>query len=387
VSDNRALIARHGGRLAWAALWVVLLSAPLWLAEFWEQTGLFAMSAIIGAIGLQILTGTTGQLSLAHAFFLAVGAYGYCYFAGHKGVGVESATGLGLPPILAMVLAVLLAGLCGALFSPISARLRGIYLGIASIGLVFIGQHILFNATNLTGGFNGRDAEPFSLFGFSFTDKDPALTVAGVPFGELEKLWFLGLALVAVAYWYARNLIEGRPGRALETVRDSDVAAAVMGVDVRKYKAAAFTVSSMYAGLAGVLLALAFARVVPNTFGFALSVDFLVMIVLGGLGSIRGAVLGAVFVSMLPNVLDHYSGSLPFVSESGAGGGLEASQAARLIYGVAIIGVLLYAPGGLAALGRRLRRGPADRAKPSPEPSSAPQGARVSTRELEETST
>src|SRR4051794_27436622 len=144
------------------------------------------MSAIIGAIGLQILTGTTGQLSLAHAFFLAVGAYGYCYFAGHKGVGVESATGLGLSPILAMVMAVLLAGLCGALFSPISARLRGIYLGIASIGLVFIGQHILFNATNLTGGFNGRDAEPFRLFGFTFTDNDPSLTVAGVPFGELE---------------------------------------------------------------------------------------------------------------------------------------------------------------------------------------------------------
>jgi branched-chain amino acid transport system permease protein len=387
VSDGRALIARHGGRLAWAALWVVLLTAPLWLAEFWEQTGLFAMSAIIGAIGLQILTGTTGQLSLAHAFFVAVGAYGYCYFAGHKGVGIESATGLGLPPILAMVMAVLLAGVCGALFSPISARLRGIYLGIASIGLVFIGQHILFNATNLTGGFNGRDAEPFSLFGFSFTDKDPALTVAGVPFGELEKLWFLGLALVALAYWYARNLTEGRPGRALETVRDSEVAAAVMGVDVRKYKAAAFTVSSMYAGLAGVLFALVFARVVPNTFGFTLSVDFLVMIVLGGLGSMRGAVLGAIFVSMLPNVLDHYSGSLPFVSESGAGGGLQASQAARLIYGVAIIGVLLYAPGGLAALGRRMRRGPSDRAKPSPEPSSAAQGARVSTRELEETST
>src|SRR5213593_3221594 len=161
------------------------------------------MAAIIGAIGLQILTGTTGQLSLAHAFFLAVGAYGYCYFAGHKGLGVEAASGLGLPPLLAMVLAVLLAGLCGAAFSPISGRLRGIYLGIASIGPVFAGQHILFNATGLTGGFNGRDAEPFSLFGFQFSDNDP-LTIAGVQFGALEKLWYLGLALVLIAYVFAR---------------------------------------------------------------------------------------------------------------------------------------------------------------------------------------
>src|SRR5437764_4633006 len=183
------------------------------------------MAAIIGAIGLQILTGTTGQLSLAHAFFLAVGAYGYCYFAGHKGLGVEAASGLGLPPLLAMVLAVLLAGLCGALFSPISGRLRGIYLGIASIGLVFVGQHVMFNATGLTGGFNGRDAQPFSVAGFHFADTNPALTIGGVQFGTLEKLWYLGLLLVVVAYFFARNVVRGRPGRALETVRDNEVAA------------------------------------------------------------------------------------------------------------------------------------------------------------------
>src|SRR3954464_7056275 len=271
---------RHRGKVLWIVMWGLLLLAPLQLEAFWEQTGLFAMSAIIGAIGLTILTGTTGQLSLAHAFFLAVGAYGYCYFAGHKGLGVEAATRLGLPPLLAMVLAVLLAGLCGALFSPIAGRLRGIYLGIASIGLVFVGQHILLNATGLTGGFNGRDAEPFSLFGFHFQQGSPDLALGGVAFGELEKLWYLGLALVALSYWYARNLVGGRPGRALETVRDHEVAAAVMGVNVTRYKAAAFTLSSMYAGLGGVLLALVFGRIVPNTFGFVLSVDFLVMIVI-----------------------------------------------------------------------------------------------------------
>jgi branched-chain amino acid transport system permease protein len=340
--------------LAAAGLWAVLLITPLFLERFWMQAGLFAMAAAIGAIGLTILVGTTGQLSLAHAFFVAVGAYGYCYFAGGETLGTQSTVGLGLPPVVAMVLAVLLAGLCGALFSPIAGRLRGIYLGIASIGLVFIGQHILFNATELTGGFNGRDAEPFSVLGFTFTSTDPQITVAGVTFTELEKLWYLGLGLVALSYWYARNLTGGRPGRALETIRDHEVAAAVMGVDVTRYKAAAFTVSSMYAGLAGVLTALAFARVVPNSFGFVLSVEFLVMVVIGGLGSIGGAVLGAAFVSLLPRALEHYSDSLPLLSEPG-GGGVTPSQASRFLYGAAIVAVLVYLPGGLGDIGRRLR--------------------------------
>src|SRR3954466_6119604 len=127
------------------------------------QTGLFAMSAAIGAIGLTLLVGTTGQLSLAHAFFVGLGAYGYSYLAGDSGgagTPLSAPDGLGLPPLLAGILAVLLAGLAGAAFSPIAARLKGIYLGLASIGLVFIGQHIMQNASAITGGFNGRDAAP-----------------------------------------------------------------------------------------------------------------------------------------------------------------------------------------------------------------------------------
>jgi branched-chain amino acid transport system permease protein len=343
------------GRIAWAALLVLLLLAPFQLESFWLQTGLFAMSAAIGAIGLTILTGTAGQLSLGHAFFVAVGAYGYCFFAGGEGRGVSAPDGLGLPPLLALILAVALAGLCGALYSPISGRLRGIYLGIASIGLVFIGQHILFNASGVTGGFNGRDAETFSLFGFGFGDDSPEFSVMGVPFTEYERLWYLALVLLGIAYYYGRKLTESRPGRALETVRDSEVAAAVMGVDVTRYKAAAFTVSSMYAGLSGVLLALIFGRIVPESFGLALSVEFLAMIVIGGLGSIRGALLGGLFVSMLPKILDKYSDSLPFLATPGAGTGVEPGQAARFAFGAAIVAILLFAPGGLGSLGRRLR--------------------------------
>ena len=248
-----------------------------------------------------------------------------------------------------------LAGIAGALFSPISGRVRGIYLGLASLGLVFLGQHILQNATAVTGGYEGVAVEPFSLLGFSFSDGDPDdLVVLGVAYGQLERLWYLGLVLVALAIWYGRNLVRSRPGRALGSVRDSEVAAAVMGVDVVRYKAAAFTVSSMYAGLGGVLMALAFGRIVPESFGFLLSVDFLVMIVIGGAGSVGGAAAGAVFVTALPLVLNHYSGSLPLLAEPGSGG-LGASEFSRFVYGVAIVAVLLFARDGLAGLVRRIR--------------------------------
>src|SRR5581483_8157452 len=173
---------------------------------FWEQVGLFVFAAAIGAIGLNILTGSTGQLSLAHAFFLAIGAYGYSYFAGSStdiGGGVV-VHGAGLPPLLAMILAVVAAGVAGLLFSPISSRLRGIYLGVASLALVFIGQHLLLNAQTVTGGFYGRSAPPFSLFGFSFTDTNPPLTVLNVEFGQHERLWYLGLVLLVLAYVFAR---------------------------------------------------------------------------------------------------------------------------------------------------------------------------------------
>ncbi|HEX6361095.1 branched-chain amino acid ABC transporter permease [Actinophytocola sp.] len=347
MSDRTKFPLRIVGALAGVLL---LLAAPLSLESFWLQTGLFAMAAVIGAVGLTLLVGVTGQLSLGHAFFVAVGAYGYAFLAGSSDGDV---VGVGLPPAVATVGAVVLAGVAGALFSPIAGRLRGIYLGLASLGLVFAGQHILQNATAVTGGFNGRDAAPFRLFDFSFTATDPELIIFNVPYGALERLWYLGLLLVAVAVWYARNLLRGRPGRALVGVRDSEAAAAVMGVNVRRYKAAAFTVSSAYAGLAGVLLALAFGRIVPESFGFLLSVDLLAMIIIGGLGSIGGAAAGAVFVIALPLVLNHYSDALPFLAQPGEAG-IGAAEAARLLYGAAILAVLLYLPGGLAQLTHRI---------------------------------
>jgi branched-chain amino acid transport system permease protein len=335
---------------------VVLLALPLYIEEFWLRTGFAVCVAIVGAIGLNLLVGTSGQLSLAHAFFLAVGAITYVFVSGESGgIGLADLSGLGWPPLIGMIAGVLAAGFAGLLFSPIAARLRGIYLGVASLGLVFIGQHVLNSWTSVTGGFNGRSAPEFSLFGFTFGNKDPELYVLAVPFREAERLWYLGLVLALAAYLFARNLLRSRPGRALQTLRDSEVAASVMGVNVQGYKARVFLVSSMYAGLAGVMYGLSIGSIAPESFGLELSILFLAMIVLGGLGSVGGAALGALFVTALPLVFQRYADVVPLVGGAGEGG-LAAGEAARYFFGLAIILVILFQPSGLAGLAERFRR-------------------------------
>jgi branched-chain amino acid transport system permease protein len=232
----------------------------------------------------------------------------------------------------------------------------------------------------VTGGFNGRSVPEFSLFGFTFGNSDPQLWVLGVPFREAERLWYLGLVLLLAAYVFARNLLRSRPGRALQTLRDSEVAASVMGVNVQAYKARVFLVSSMYAGLSGVLYALSIGSIAPESFGLVVSIQYLAMIVLGGLGSVGGSVLGALFVTALPLLFQQYADVLPLVSAPGQGG-VSAGFAARYLYGAAIILVVLFEPAGLAGIGQRLtqrfRRGraPARGGVPAPppeQPGSAP---------------
>jgi branched-chain amino acid transport system permease protein len=365
--------ASSGGRPAGLALLAAAVVAPFYLDAFWVQVGVFAFAAMVAALGLNLLVGEAGQLSLAHSFFIAIGAYGYTLFASPPGEP-GGQIGWDLPPLVAVALAVATAGLAGLLFSPIAARVRGIYLGVASLGLVFLGQHVLVNAEPVTGGFNGRDVPPLTVAGFSFDDvPGETLLVLGVPFTRVEKLWYVGLVATVLALLFYRNVRASRAGRAMHAVRDGETAAAVMGVDVVQFKGAAFLVSSMLAGLGGVLLALAFHHIVPETFGVLLAIEYLAMIVIGGVGSPGGTLAGALFVSSLPVVLQRYSDALPFVTESPTGGGVTAGVAARFCYGTAIVGLLLVEPGGLAALARRVRSRPAGRPRrPAPAPAPTP---------------
>ena len=354
TSRSAQRLLRAGGLLA-------LLAAALYVPFYFERANLsicvLVGAAMVGAMGLNILLGFTGQLSLAHPFFLAIGAVGYSYLAGPDSgtTGDSHLGGLGWPPLLAAVVAVVLSGVMGMAFSPIAGRLKGIYLGIASLGLVFLAQHLLFNWRTVTGGFNGRLVPNFEVAGLQFADQHPATQFLGIPFGRLERLWYLDVAVVALAYLFARNVVRGRPGRALQAIRDSEVAASAMGVPLARYRAYAFGLGSVYAGIAGVLLALANGTIVPETFGFAVAVDYLAMVVIGGLGSLAGSCVGAAFVVALPLVLQNNVDSLSFVAKPGESG-IQAAEWAAIAYGVAIVLLLLFEDRGIAGLVRRLVR-------------------------------
>ena len=355
-------------RIGGLVLVLVALALPLVLSDFWLQTGLFVMATAIGAVGLTLLVGVAGQLSLGHAAFAAIGAYVYAWSTGES---TTTVSGAGLPPLAGLLLAAVVSALVGAAFSPVAGRLRGIYLGLATLGLVFLVRHLLVNLDQWTGGFTGRSVEPFALGGFSFSNESPDyLAVGGVEFEGLHRLWYLFLVLALVACWLAGNLRSGRTGRSWANVRDSETAAAAMGIGVAHVKASVFVVSSAYAGVAGAMLALAYGRIAPDVFSLTASVDFLVMIVLGGLGSVGGAVVGALFVTALPLVLAEFSGSLPFLASPGSGG-LDPSTASRMVYGLAIIAVLLFLRGGLAGAARRLRHR-TSRSAPPPAAGPAP---------------
>ena len=360
-------------RLALAGAVAVAAAAPFLIDSFWLQQGLFAMAAAVGALGLTLLLGQAGQLSLGHSFFLAAGAYGYTFLASGAG---PRAGGLGLSPYLAAPLAVLLAGLAGLLFSPIAARLRGIYLGIATLGLVFLGQHILANAPRLTGGDNGRSVPPLPGF-----DADPGGVryLLNVEWGREQKLWYPFLAGLLLAYLVFQAIARSRTGRALRAVRDRELMAGIVGVPVTRFKAYAFLISSMYAGLGGVLVALAFRRVVPETFGITLSIEYLAMVVIGGLGIAGGAIAGAAFVACLPSVLERYSDLLPGLAAGPGDAGISAPVAGKFLYGAAVIAVLLIEPAGLAGLARRRpRRAPAPAATAPPATEHTPTDKEVS---------
>jgi branched-chain amino acid transport system permease protein len=360
--------------LGWAVLLLVLLALPLYVGPGLLSAGQYVMIGAVGAIGLTLVIGQAGQLSLAHAFFLLVGGTSYAVLAGEsEQAGSEFIVGLGLPPLLALVGAVVISALAGFAFAPVAGRLKGIYLGVASLALVFLGFYLGQALPMLTGGAaSGRNPEPFSLFGFSFSNEG-YLAVLGVPFRQSERLWYLFLAFTVIA----RGAVRSRVGRAWRGVRDNEAAAAVMGVDVLRAKAGAFAVSAAYAGLAGVMVTLWLGLLKPDesefgTYGLNTSIAFLAMAIIGGLGSIAGAVVGALIVYGTPQVLTL------FADELGLGdtlAGLSPNVISLYVYGLAVILVVLFEPGGLAAIGRRIAGFATRRLHPDGTAATAPRSA------------
>src|SRR3989449_2206276 len=322
IFETRLPIVALVGLLAALAL-VPLVAGTYWL-DVLNRIGI----AIIGAIGLNILVGFTGQISIGHAAFLAVGAYATAILE----------TKAGLPFYLAIPVAALLTSVFGLVFGIPSLRLKGLYLAIATLAAHFITTYVIIHWEGMTNG----------VLGFMV----PPATVFGLPLDSDARIFYLIFALVVPATLFTKNLFRTKVGRAFIAIRDRDVAASVMGVSLFKYKLLAFLISSFYAGVAGGLMAHHSRILFPDAFTLLVAIDYLAMIIIGGMGSILGSILGAVFMPLLPEVLKLTATSLTSVYPQGFG--LIAS-ARDIVFGLAVIFFLMYEPQGLARIWVRVR--------------------------------
>jgi branched-chain amino acid transport system permease protein len=306
----------------------VLTVVPYYATTYWLDVMNRIGIAIIGAIGLNILVGYTGQISIGHAAFLAVGAYATAILE----------INAGLPFYLAIPLAALITAGFGLIFGIPSLRLKGLYLAIATLAAHFIATYGIIHWERLTNGVLGLMI--------------PTATVFGIPLDSDARVFYLIFALVIPATFFAKNLFRTRVGRAFIAIRDRDVAAGVMGVSLYRYKLLAFVISSAYAGVAGGLMAHHSRIIFPDAFSLLVAIDYLAMIIIGGLGSILGCIFGAIFMTLLPEVLKLGATSLTGVYPNAFG---VIASARDIVFGFAVIFFLMYEPLGLARIWVRIR--------------------------------
>ncbi len=306
-----------------------------------------ACIAAIGAIGLGLVTGYAGQVSLGHAFFLGIGAYTAAVISGTDRTG--RLVGYGVDEILIWLPAAgIVAAIAGIIVAPLATRLRGLYLAIVTLGLVFIGEHFFKELTNISGGTNiGRPAPTATLFGVRLDVTDPN-------FSRDQKLYWLAFVLLVIFALAARNLARSRVGRAFNAIRDRDIAAGVMGVNLARYKTVAFAVSSFYAGCCGALFFIVSGFFVPEAFNLELSVLFIAMVLVGGAGTISGAILGAFFFTLLRPVTRALPEYVPFISDVSSESP-NVFQLETVLYGALIIVFLIFEPRGLFGIWLRIR--------------------------------
>jgi branched-chain amino acid transport system permease protein len=346
-AQHTALLDTPGKRAAMATLIAVAVALPFLVTDALLVVFATGLAACIGALGLNLVTGYAGQVSLGHAFFLGVGAYTAAVLSGDP-EGSVLGFGVTLLPVW-LLAAGLAAAVVGLLVSPLAVRLRGLYLAVVTIGLVFLGEHLFKEWDSVTGGPGvGRPSARPVLFGLD-------LSVDGALLTREQKLYLLMLALVVVFAAAARNIAHSDIGRAFAAIRDRDIAAAVTGVHLTRQKAVAFTVSSFYAGCAGALVYTVNGFVEPGSFSLLLSVQYVAMVLIGGVATISGSILGALFISSLNTASRELAANLPFVGTITGGGALNVFQLEGILYGLLIIGFLIFEPRGLYGIWLRIR--------------------------------
>lgn len=345
---TRALVTRYEQHLArfpdrWHRIGLVLgavavVAWPFLVDDRWLSVSNQALIAVVGAVALMILTGFAGQISLGHAAFLALGAYTAAVFGK-----------LDLPFWLGLPAGGLVAAAVGLAVGPFALRLRGLYLAIVTLGLLFLVDHVLLSLPAWTGGVGGTSVPMHSWFGGS----ESALGDFTRPWllGFRQKLYFLFLALAAGSALLASNVRRSRTGRAMMAVRDSDLAASAIGVHPAATKVLAFGLSSFLAGIAGAMFAFQQQYItVEPPFDLQMSVAYIAMIVLGGVGTVFGAVAGAIaYIGLVP-VAETVGRSLPYLDR------LSSSQQSLLLFSVLVMLVLVFEPLGLYGVWLRVKR-------------------------------
>jgi branched-chain amino acid transport system permease protein len=339
-SRNRALLV--GGV-------IVLGLVFLFGGDGWVSVLDFTMVAAIAAIGLNVLSGYAGQISLGIAFFMGIGAYTAAWLGGSPPHFPGDPSGLGLSFLIWLPAAGIVSALIGALVGPTALRLKGFYLAIVTLALIFIGQYLFINVRSITGGQQGRFDFPAPGFGdFSFASPT---TVLGLDLTTNQWFFLLLLPLLTLVAIFVANVARTRAGRAWQAVRDNETAAAIMGVNLFEAKMGAFILSSFLAGIAGALYASLSGIATPGTWNLLLSIQFVAAILIGGVASVWGSILGAAFVFAVPTALNTFS----LLPQSASSTGLSGGDLSAIIYGLLIIVFLLFEPAGMIGLIRRLR--------------------------------
>lgn len=352
-------------------------------SDQWLTVANYTMIAAIAALGLNVLSGYAGQVSLGIAFFMAIGAYTAAWLGGTPSTTAHGPLlGLGLSFLIWLPAAGIVAALAGALVGPTALRLKGFYLGIVSLALIFIGQH-LFNhvpaITHVTGGPQGRSFPAPAIGDFSFRLQN---TVFGIAVTSGQGYFLLLLVVLTILALFVGNVMRSRTGRAFQAVRDNETGATIMGVNLFGAKMGAFILSSFIAGIAGALFASYSSYIIPTYWDLTLSIQFVAAIIIGGIASVWGSILGAVFVFALPQVIDLFN-LLP--QQSSTSTGITSNDLNIVIYGLLILAFLLFEPGGIVGLVSRAQRlaqrlrgpgkgGESARATPKSLPSSGPSG-------------
>jgi branched-chain amino acid transport system permease protein len=300
----------------------LLFAAPLYLDNYWLGVGNLIGITLIAAVGLNILTGYCGQLSIGHAGFIAVGAYTSAILTNR----------FGMPFLAGLISAGVTAGLVGIIFGLPSVRVKGFYLAITTIAAQFIIIWVI-NHWSLTGGFNGISV--------------PYAAIGGLVFRSVSSQFYLIFVIAVLCVFLAKNFTRTKVGRAFIAVRDNDLAAEVMGVNLLYYKLLAFFIGCFFAGIAGSLFAHYTGSLSAEQFSFTESILYVGMIIIGGLGTNLGPILGVIFIRVLQQVL--LGNVVPFLEAAitmfppGF-----ASGVAPMLFGLVIVLFLVLEPRGIA---------------------------------------